>query len=362
MRSYQSHHLSKWISVALSAFLLLGFFAISPAVFSQQSGDGQGGISEPIAKAETSAELRQQRESVAQELARLQNDLDSASDRYNSVLEEQKAAEEAAARAAEDIAAAKENANEVQQKLASRASDMYKNDKTSLFLDLIVGASSLGEMLSNWNMLSAMNDSDAANIAKSKQLRSEIAMKQVEAEEAEILARSKAEEAALIKDNAAAKTAELQGKLDSLDASIKAKVLEEAAIEAGRNALPDKAALAGAAAGIPTNGDVLDYAMSRLGCPYRWGASGPNAFDCSGFVMWCYSHVGKSLPHNSESMKRAARAVIPVSEAQPGDVLYRPGHVGLCTIAGGGQYVHAPHTGDVVRVATGGRWTCALRF
>lgn len=354
---------TKRLAVVLSVLLIvgtLGACAISSAVSGGDSGIDSP--SEPVAKAETSSELRKQRESVSEELARVQAELDSASDRYSSVLEEQKAAEEAAAKAAGEIEEAKESASEVQQKLASRVSDLYKTDQASLFLDLVVGASSFGEMLSNWNMLSAINDADASNIARSRQLRSEIAMKQMEAEEAEVLAKSKAEEAALIKDNAQAKADELQAKLDSLDSSIKSKIMEEAAIAAGRNALPDKAARAGAAAGIPTNGDVIDYAMSRLGCPYRWAASGPNAFDCSGLVMWCYAQVGKGLPHNSEAMKRAAKAVIPVSEAEPGDVLCRSGHVGLCVASGGGTYIHAPNTGDVVKVATGGRWSCALRF
>lgn len=314
------------------------------------------------AVAVTSAELKSQQSQLKDELADAQNELDAAADQYASVLEEQQAAEAAAAKSAEEIDAAKEKSAQVQEKLASRVADMYKNNQSNLFITLVLGAQSLPEMLANWNMLSAINDNDTAIVQQSKDLRSEIGIKQLEAEEAEMLARTKAEEAAIIRDNAQAKADELQQKIDSLDASIRAKVLEEAAVAAGRNALPDKAAQAGAAAGIPTNGDVVDYAMSRLGCPYVWAASGPNSFDCSGLVMWCYGKTGKSLPHNSGAQKNAAKAVIPVSEAQPGDVLYRPGHVGICIEAGGGKYIHAPSSGDVVKVASGSKWTCALRF
>lgn len=343
----------KAISIALSCSLLIGAGAYA---YVATSNDGS------TAKAATSTELKQQRADVAEQLAQAQNELDAASDRYASVLEEQKAAEAAASAAADEISQAKENANEIQKKLALRVNDMYKNDQASVFINLVVGATSLGEMLDSWNMLSAINDSDMATIEQSKKLKSEIAVKQMEAEEAEGLAKVKAEEAAIIKDNAQAKADELSSKIESLDSSIRAKVMEEAAIAAGRNALPDKAARAGAAAGIPTNGDVVDYAMSRLGCPYVWAASGPNSFDCSGLVMWCYGKTGKNLPHNSEALKNAAKAVIPVSEAEPGDVLYRSGHVGICIESGGGKYIHAPSSGDVVKVATGGRWSAALRF
>lgn len=317
---------------------------------------------EGSAYAVTSSELKAQQSQLKEELAEAQNELDAASDQYASVLAEQQSAEAKAAEAVALIEEQQKESDEVQKKLAARVADMYKNDQPTMFLNMMLGSETLSEMISSWNMISAINNNDANIISQSKNLRSEIAMKQLEAEEAEILAHTKAEEAAIIKDSAQAKADELQKKIDALDSSIKAKVMEEAAVAAGRSARPDKAARAGAAAGIPTNGDVVDYAMSRLGCPYVWAASGPNSFDCSGLVMWCYAQTGKSLPHNSESQKYAAKAIIPVSEAQPGDVLWRSGHVGICIESGGGRYIHAPSTGDVVKVASGGRWSCALRF
>ena len=96
-----------------------------------------------------------------------------------------------------------------------------------------------------------------------------------------------------------------------------------------------------------------------MGCPYVWGASGPNTFDCSGLVMWCYAQAGVSLDHYSGS-QAGSGAVIPVSSAQPGDILWRPGHVAI--YVGGNQYIHAPQTGDVVKVSSGvGSFSCAIR-
>ncbi|WP_296875208.1 C40 family peptidase [Thomasclavelia sp.] len=104
---------------------------------------------------------------------------------------------------------------------------------------------------------------------------------------------------------------------------------------------------------------VVSVAKQQLGKPYVWGASGPNSFDCSGLVMYCYAQAGVSLDHYSGSQKESG-AIIPVSEAQPGDILWKSGHVGI--YIGGGQYIHAPQTGDVVKIASNvGRFTCAVR-
>lgn len=100
--------------------------------------------------------------------------------------------------------------------------------------------------------------------------------------------------------------------------------------------------------------DVVKVAYAQLGKPYRYAGSGPDVFDCSGLVMYCYAQVGVSLPHSSYMQ---ARCGVPVSysELQPGDLVFFHGygHVGI--YIGDGQYIHAPHTGDVVRIADLGR-------
>lgn len=108
-----------------------------------------------------------------------------------------------------------------------------------------------------------------------------------------------------------------------------------------------------------SHGQVVDYANSRIGYPYVYGASGPDAFDSAGLVVWCYAQIGISLPHYTESMFCMAKKRVPVSQARPGDVLYRSGHVAIST--GGGNCIHAPHTGGSVCRAAG-NWTCALQF
>jgi cell wall-associated NlpC family hydrolase len=95
---------------------------------------------------------------------------------------------------------------------------------------------------------------------------------------------------------------------------------------------------------------ALAAAESRLGDPYVWGAAGPNAFDCSGLVMWAYAQVGISLPHFSGA-QYADTTHIPMSDLQPGDLVFfaDPGqHVAM--YVGGGNIIEAPYTGAVVHI------------
>lgn len=106
---------------------------------------------------------------------------------------------------------------------------------------------------------------------------------------------------------------------------------------------------------------IVAAAESQLGVPYVWGGSTPGrALDCSGLVQYCYRQAGISLPHYSEDQAAGGRKV-PLSNARPGDILWRPGHVAI--YVGGDEYIHEPHTGDVCRRATGiSYFTCAIRY
>jgi cell wall-associated NlpC family hydrolase len=91
-------------------------------------------------------------------------------------------------------------------------------------------------------------------------------------------------------------------------------------------------------------------ALSHLGKPYVWGAEGPDSFDCSGLVCYVYAQIGVRLPRVTYSQARCGRAV-PPGDLRPGDLVFfrHNAHVGL--YVGGGLFVHAPHTGDVVKTA-----------
>lgn len=99
-----------------------------------------------------------------------------------------------------------------------------------------------------------------------------------------------------------------------------------------------------------TGNAVVDAALSQVGTPYVYGGSQPGGFDCSGLTSWAYAQAGKSIPRTSGAQWAGGQAVS-VDNMQPGDIVvsYGGGHVGI--YIGNGQMVHAPTTGDVVKVS-----------
>jgi cell wall-associated NlpC family hydrolase len=108
---------------------------------------------------------------------------------------------------------------------------------------------------------------------------------------------------------------------------------------------------------------ALRAALTKLGRPYVWGADGPSSFDCSGLTMWAYKQVGINLPHFTGAQWNAGTHVSR-SELQPGDlVFFYPDKHHMGMFIGNGKMVHAPQTGDVVKIAPidGRPWAGAVR-
>ncbi|HET6172844.1 MAG TPA: NlpC/P60 family protein [Gaiellales bacterium] len=97
---------------------------------------------------------------------------------------------------------------------------------------------------------------------------------------------------------------------------------------------------------------AVSMALKELGTPYVWGGAAPGGFDCSGLVSWAYAQAGLGgLPHFTGALW-ASGTHISSSELAPGDLVFYNGlnHVGM--YIGGGNFVEAPHTGDVVKISS----------
>lgn len=321
----------------------------------------------------TAADKLAEADAVRARIVDMQAQLDVVTEQYYKALDEHAAAQQAVADAQARIDEATAQIAGLQEKLGSRARSMYRTGQSSV-LDFIMGAATFEEFAQNWDLLEKLNDNDASLVQQTKDLRAEVEAAKAELERQEQIAAEAAAEAQRIKEDAERSVAELQALLAQLDAEAQALLAQEQ--EAARQAEIAAArsrsyGYSGTTSPVTSQGSVVDYALSRIGCPYVWGAAGPDTFDCSGLVRWAYLQVGMSLPHQTEALYNAAKARLPVSQAQPGDVLWvgygdgYNGHVGIACNAGGTHYVHAPTFGARVRDTDGLGWagfTHALRF
>jgi cell wall-associated NlpC family hydrolase len=114
-------------------------------------------------------------------------------------------------------------------------------------------------------------------------------------------------------------------------------------------AVPASAAVSASSAAAQT---VVDTALAQQGKPYVWAAAGPNSYDCSGLTQRAFAAAGIKLPHSSR-MQSTMGSPVSRDALRPGDLVffYSPvSHVGI--YIGNGQMVHAPSSGDVVKVSS----------
>ena len=369
-----------------------------------------------FAFAETAAEKQAEADAVRNQLVGLQADLETAGENYYAALDEQESAQRSMEEQQVKIDETTEEIEGLQDRLSTRARSMYRSGSTT-FIDFLLGASSFAEFTQNWELLNQINANDADLVDQTKAAREQLQAAKDEFARQEQIAAQKAAECKQIHDEVQVKVQNATDLMNSLDEEARALLEQEQAAAAAAAAAQQQAEAEAAAAAAGGNGGggngggndggysdnqgggndgggggswgggsssggstivypsgggsagdnsaAYSYACSRIGCPYEWGAEGPDAFDCSGLVTWAYRQLGIELPHQSESQMARATRVVSVSEARPGDVLWRYGHVGIAGGYGGTPYVHAPTFGAYVRNTDSLSWsnfTNALQF
>lgn len=310
---------------------------------------------------------------VTDQILALQDSLAKSASDYYKALDEY----EASVNAVDEAQAALDHADadiaELQATLAERARSMYR-DGQSTDLDLVLGSTSFEEFALNWSVLSILNEEDQKRIDEIRELKAQVEALQGRLYNDQEKASVYLVEAETIKNENQAAIAELEALLADMNSDVE-RLVEEAQLKRAQinyEASRKSYSYTGSSTlSIPSQGSVVDYALSRIGCPYVWGAEGPDTFDCSGLVRWAYLQIGISLPHQTEALYHAAAARLEVSEARPGDVLWvgygdgYNGHVGIALTNGGTRYVHAPTFGARVRDTDPLEWagfTHCLRF
>jgi cell wall-associated NlpC family hydrolase len=170
---------------------------------------------------------------------------------------------------------------------------------------------------------------------------SQVTSAQTAANEALLAASQEAATATKLTAAMAKKVAQIQAKENVLNSSVYSQALNIFQQTGNYPTLP--------VVGNSIGAQALRFALAKLGDEYVWGAAGPSTFDCSGLVMWAYEHVGISLAHFTGDQWNEGQH-IPMSELQPGDLIfmYSLDHVGM--YVGNGMMVDAPSTGQVVQI------------
>jgi peptidoglycan DL-endopeptidase CwlO len=275
---------------------------------------------------------------------------------------------------AKHLAAARKSLGVAQRRIQERLRDLYVNGEGDSTLEVILGSRSLDDIIARLDAIERVSSQDTRILRTVKQYRKEVETRR------ENLREARADQAQIVAEQAAQRQSiESQiSEQNQLLASVKDEIAElraaeqrrQAALAAQARARAQAAQLAAQASAqasydaevvVPTYnpdapaaryGHVVGIALQYLGVPYVWGGSSPSTgFDCSGFTSYVYAQVGVYLPHHAASQYSMGTPVA-YEQLAPGDLVFFSGlgHVGI--YIGEGQFVHAPHTGDVVRISS----------
>ncbi|MFF8274849.1 NlpC/P60 family protein [Streptomyces lateritius] len=278
---------------------------------------------------------------------RLFEEAERATEGYNKADEKADTLRVSVSQARDRLARAQERVNRMRGALGSVAGAQYRSGGIDPALALLL-SSDPDSYLDRASVLDRVATRQGVELNRLRQERRRLTQERTEA--AGLLAeleRSRTQ-VARHKRTVERKLAEARRLLQSLTAEERAGFDRDArASRAGRDEdLPPLGDLGPASSRAAA---AVIAARSAIGKPYVWGATGPSGFDCSGLMVWSYRQAGISLPRTSSAQRYAGRRV-PLSQAQPGDlVTYRgdASHVGI--YAGNGQVIHAPYPGARVR-------------
>lgn len=297
-----------------------------------------------------------QAQAIKKQIDALDNKVEIASERYNDASVKYNNAIAKRQKAEVKLAATKKRLGVVQGHLNDRANSMYRQGSEG-FLEVLFGAENFDEFASTWDVLQELNDQDASSAAELKKIKAEMASLTKTLKQQEAVAKSAKASMKADKDQIEGQLAERQNKLKGVEAEIKEiQRREEAAAVRSQGGSTSSGNRRFPPPTRAPRSEVVSIAKRYLGAPYQWAAAGPNRFDCSGFTMFVYRQVGVSLPHSSRSQIYSGQRVSR-GDLQPGDLVFFGSpihHVGI--YVGGGMYIHAPQTGDVVKISSlGGR-------
>ncbi len=317
---------------------------------------------------------RAQAQAVLEQVRALDSKLGKAAEAYNLAniqLDRIKAEERANMR---HLAIASSSLRNAESHLAQRLIALYVNGQDSTALEIVLGSDSIDDLMDRLDAAERISQQDAQVLVEVRAFKAETKARKLRLE------RARSRQATVVAERESQRRW-IEGQLaerQRLLASVKNEIAKLEAAERRRDALLAAQARARLdAQGARSSGSepapfgsgfepevesslplpparyggAVGIAMQYLGIPYVWGGASPSGFDCSGFIMYVYNQLGVSLPHNA-AMQFGYGTPVPRSALEPGDLVFFDGlgHNGM--YIGGGQFIHSPHTGDVVKISS----------